>query len=174
MQRLLLLVSTTILGLASFVSPSLALTEYEYVKDGQICSKTGGKRRIENCRPPKDANELSAGQHQTNANNAYYTKYNYCDFSVLSTWGGERGRLTKKLETAKFSYDFAGKEVFWAKQDIAKQAYLPSETVREAYSTLGLYQPMMNKAAYEIKALNWCIECAKVQQNGASDCRSLP
>lgn len=167
-------VAVMIVTSTCFVPYAVALSEYDYVKDGQICYKTAGKRRIEHCRAPKDENELFEAQKQTNLSKAYYVKYNYCDFSMFSTWGRERGKLTKRLETAKFSYDFASKEVFWAKQDIAKQAYLPSETVREAYSTLGLYQPMVNKAAYEMKALNWCLECAKVQQNGASDCRSLP
>lgn len=161
-------------GVSLMPPECFALSEYDYAKDGQICYRTGGKRNFEHCRPPKDKNELANAQRQTNEKNAYYAKYNYCDFSMFSTWGGERGRLTKKLESAKFSYDFASKEVFWAKQDIAKQAYLPSETVREAYSTLGIYQPIMNKASYEIGALNWCIECAKAQQKGSADCRHLP
>jgi hypothetical protein len=106
--------------------------------------------------------------------NDYNKRISYCEFRMWNTWGGEISRLSSKLADEKAGYEIFSNEMYWAKQDISKQAYLPSDKVRDAYSYVAALQPLMNNAEYHINAFQWCIRCAKAQQGGARDCKDLP
>jgi len=93
-----------------------------------------------------------------------------CNFSSFRTWDSEVERIQKNIVGLDQLIKMVSDEIYWANKDISKQDFLPSETVRNAYSQLSVNQ-MMNAKYQEMKVKNiFCLDCALKRKNGASDC----
>lgn len=137
------------------------------VIDGKICFylKTGFTGGF-HCREPKDPDELQTERAKDNAQH----RLNACNFSLFSTWPGEVEKIQKKLVVLRNSRKSEYQELYWAQQDINKQAYLPSETVRASYETAAIFRGLIAQDDAEINTQEWCLKCAIKRNNGAANC----
>lgn len=134
------------------------------VQNGKIC--TYGSKPLTHpqkvCRDPIDPSELQKERAKDN----YYA----CKFSLLSTWSGEIGKIQKELAALRGLRQIDSQELYWAQQDINKQAFLPSETVRAAYESAAYFGRAVASENAQINTQEWCLRCAMKRNNGADDC----
>lgn len=134
-------------------------------RDGKICrvQKHGGF----DCRLPRNPQELT----EVRSEDSYYSKYNSCEFSVMKTWTGEIERFSKRVNISNKLIEIVREKIYWAEQDIKKQDFLPSDKVRYAISTLSVNSEMLAKYEDQLQTQQWCLSCAEMKKNGASDCK---
>lgn len=91
-------------------------------------------------------------------------------WSKLHTWLWEVDRIRKELITLREARQMDAQELYWAQQDINKQAFLPSETVRAAYETASYFGKSVASYDAQINSQEWCLQCAIKRNNGVDVC----
>ena len=138
----------------------------EFVRGDKVCTTSIKSPFRTTCRDPSDAGELD----RLRAAEVKSKNFEKCGFSWARGWESERDRLLKLIRGERDSLAYFEQEVYWARTDISKSHILPSDKIREAYSTISLWEPIIRESRKNIAELEWCVSCALKKPKSAAEC----